>query len=243
MPAKPIPGLGLVIGVIVGYAAMLGSSYAMSKLGATRAATLDGSLDRTLPWVGLLLAVAVVASVLMAVPTIGAGVMTGAGAFMTLFGLIFLLAPLRTTFDLVKLFRVPGERLASYTLLDGSFVLLGVIILIVGARRWASDTKVHQLLSAQGQAQDRAYRPGFPAQPGQQPGQPQQWGGYPGQPQHPGQQPQHPGQQPQYPGQQPQHGAHPGQQTFPNQPGAYPGQQPPQDYRQQPPHPGQQPPR
>lgn len=229
MPAKPIPGLGLVIGVILGYATMAGSSLAMTRLAMARAQFRDQSLDRTLPWLGLLLAIALVLGVLMAVPAIGAGVMTGAGAFMTLFGLAFLLVPMRQAFDVVKLFQVPGTRLPfSYSLLDGSFTLLGLVVLIVGVRRWASDAKVYQLLTAQGQAQGRGYNPSFPAQ--------QQWGGYPGQqPQHV-QQPQH-GQQPQ----QPQQGGYPGQ-TFPGQQGGYPGQRQPQDYGQQPPsgHPGQQ---
>jgi hypothetical protein len=234
MPAKPIPGLGLVIGVILGYATMVGSSLAMTRLAMARARSLDQSLDRTLPWLGLLLVIALVLGVLMAVPAIGAGVMTGAGAFMTLFGLAFLLVPMRQAFDVVKLFQVPGTRLPfSYSLLDGSFTLLGLVVLIVGVRRWASDAKAYQLLSAQGQAQDRRYNPSFPAQ--------QQWGGYPGQqPQQP-QQPQHV-QQPQHgQPQQPQPGGYPGQ-TFPGQPGGYPGQRQPHDYGQQPPsgHPGQQ---
>jgi hypothetical protein len=235
MPAKPIPGLGLVIGVILGYVTMVGSSLAMTRLAMVRAQFRDAGLDGSLAWLGLLLAIALVLGVLMAIPAIGAGVMTGAGAFMTLFGLVFVLLPMRQAFDVVKLFRVPGTRLPfSYSLLDGSFLLLGLVLLIVGARRWASDAKVHRLLTAQGQAQDRAYNPAFAGQPAQQ-----QWGGYPGQ------QPQQtfPGQQPH--GQQPQHGGYPGQQA------GYPRQRQPQDYGQQPPagqqpptgQPGQQPPR
>jgi hypothetical protein len=237
MPAKPVPGLGLVIGVILGYVTMVGASLAMTRLAMARAQFVNASLDRSLPWLGLLLGIALVLSLLMAAPAIGAGVMTGAGAFMTVLGLVFVLMPMRQTFDIVKLFRVPGTRLPfSYSLLDGSFVLFGLVVLIVGVRRWASDAKVHRLLTAQGHAHDRAHNPSFPA--------PQQWGGYPGQqpqqPQHV-QQPQH-GQQPQ----QPQHGGYPGQQQgYPGQQGGYPGQQQPQDYGQQPPagQPGQQPPR
>ncbi|MFI7065870.1 hypothetical protein ACIBL3_33065 [Kribbella sp. NPDC050124] len=220
MPAKPIPGLGLVIGVVIGYATMVGTSYASSKLAMLRGGMLDQDLGRSLPWLVLLLGTAVVAAVLMAVPTIGSGVMTGAGAFMTLFGLAFLLLPLRQAFDLVKVFEVPGtRRLIPYMMLDGTFLFLGIVVLLVGVRRWASDAKVHRLLTAQGRAQDRAYGSVYPAQQ-------QQWGGYPGQQQQP-----YPAQQQQpYPAQQPQHG-----QTFP-------AQQPPQHYGQQPPggHPGQQ---
>jgi hypothetical protein len=206
----------------------------MTRLATARAQFMIPDFGRSAPWLVLLLGIALVLGLLMAVPAIGAGAMTGAGAFMTLVGLAFVVLPLRQSFDLVKLFRVPGTRQPfSYSLLDGSFVLLGLILLIVGVRRWVSDAKVYQLLTAQGQAQDRAYRPTFPAQAGQQP---QQWGGYPGQ--------QQPGQQSDQ-GQQSQYGGYPGQQQqHSGQQGGHPGQQPPQDYGPQPGgHPGQQPPR
>lgn len=242
MPAKPVPGLGLVLGVIVGYAAIVGGSYATTRLAMARAVRFESDLGRSLPWLALLIAVAVVLGVLMAIPAIGAGAMVGTGGLMTLVGLAFLVLPLRQVFDLSKAFRVPGSRFPpSYMLFDGSLLLLGLVLLLVGVRRWASDAKVYRLLTAQGQAQDRAYNPTFPAQPGQ-PAQ-QQWGGYPGQqPQQPLGQPQHV----QHPHQPQQYGGYPGQQQqsgqhSPQQPG-YPGQQQPQDYGQQPPggHPGQQ---
>jgi hypothetical protein len=241
MPAKPVPGLGLVLGVIVGYAAIIGGSYATTRLAMARAVRFESDLGRSLPWLALLIAVAVVLGVLMAIPAIGAGVMVGTGGLMTLVGVAFLVLPLRQVFDLSKAFKVPGTRFPpSYLLFDGSLVLLGLILLLVGVRRWASDAKVYRLLTAQGQAQDRAYSSTFPTQPGQQA---QQWGGYPGQqPQQP-----HPGQQaPQPHGQQAQqYGGYPGQQqqTYPGQQqGGYPGQQQPQDYGRQSPggQPGQQ---
>jgi hypothetical protein len=200
MPAKPVPGLGLVIGVIAGYAGIIGASQATIELVRVRQLAFDHSLARSAPWLALLLAVAVVLGILMAVPAIGAGVMTGTGGLLTVVGLACLLLPVRQAFDLSKLFQVPGTRLPpSYLLFDGSFFLFGFVILIVGVRRWASDAKVTRLLTAQGQAQDRGYQSTFPAQPAQQP---QQWGGYPGQQVYPGQQ----------------------------QPQDYAGQQRPQDY-------------
>ncbi|WP_433162024.1 hypothetical protein [Kribbella sp. CA-247076] len=176
MPAKPVPGLGLVLGVIVGYAAIVGGSYATTRLATARAVRFESDVNRSLPWLALLVVVALVLAVLMAVPAIGSGVMVGAGGLMTLVGLAFLVLPLRQVFDLSKAFRVPGSRFPpSYLLFDGSLLLLGLVLLVVGARRWASDAKVYRMLS------------------GQQPQQ-QQWGGYPGQQQ----QPQYGG----YPGQQ-----------------------------------------
>jgi hypothetical protein len=246
MPAKPVPGLGLVLGVIVGYAAIVGGSYATTRLAMARAVRLETDLGRTLPWLALLIAIAVVLGVLMAIPAIGAGAMVGTGALMTVVGLAFLVLPLRQVFDLSKAFRVPGTRFPpSYMLFDGSLLLLGLVLLLVGVRRWASDAKVYRLLTAQGQAQDRAHTPTsptnatFPTQPGQQA---QQWGGYPGQQ---AQQPLGQPQQSQQPQQPQQYGGYPGQQQS-----GYPGQQQPQDYGQQSPggqpgqqQPGQQPPR
>jgi len=244
MPAKPVPGLGLVLGVIVGYAAIVGGSYATTRLAMARAVRFETDLGRTLPWLALLIAIAVVLGVLMAIPAIGAGAMVGTGALMTVVGLAFLVLPLRQVFDLSKAFRVPGTRFPpSYMLFDGSLLLLGLVLLLVGVRRWASDAKVYRLLTAQGQAQDRAHTPTsptnatFPTQPGQQA---QQWGGYPGQQ---AQQPLGQPQQSQQPQQPQQYGGYPGQQQS-----GYPGQQQPQDYGQQSPGgqpgpPGQQPPR
>jgi hypothetical protein len=246
MPAKPVPGLGLVLGVIVGYAAIVGGSYATTRLAMARAVRLETDLGRTLPWLALLIAIAVVLGVLMAIPAIGAGAMVGTGALMTVVGLAFLVLPLRQVFDLSKAFRVPGTRFPpSYMLFDGSLLLLGLVLLLVGVRRWASDAKVYRLLTAQGQAQDRAHTPTsptnatFPTQPGQQA---QQWGGYPGQQ---AQQPLGQPQQSQQPQQPQQYGGYPGQQQS-----GYPGQQQPQNYGQQSPggqpgqqQPGQQPPR
>jgi hypothetical protein len=190
MPTKPVPGLGLVIGVIVGYAGIIGASHATTQLVRIRQIMFDSNLARSGPWLALLLAVAVVLGVLMAVPAIGAGVMTGVGGLLTVVGLAFLLLPPRQAFDLSKLFEVPGTRVPAYMLFDGSLFVFGFVILIVGVRRWASDAKVARLLAAEGQALNRGYHPTFPAQPapqqpqwGSYPGQQQQYGGYPGQPQ------------------------------------------------------------
>ncbi|TDD19227.1 hypothetical protein E1218_24530 [Kribbella turkmenica] len=181
MPAKPVPGLGLVLGVIVGYAAIVGGSYASTRLATARAVRLESDLGRSMPWLALLVAVALVLGVLMSIPAIGSGVMVGTGGLMTLAGLAFLVLPLRQVFDLSKAFRVPGSRFPpSYMLFDGSLLFLGLVLLLVGARRWASDAKVYRTLTGRTQGQT------FPQQ--------QQWGGYSGRQQ----QPQYGG----YPGQQ-----------------------------------------
>ncbi|WP_350281146.1 hypothetical protein [Kribbella sp. HUAS MG21] len=204
---KPLPGLGLVIGVIAAYVGLVVGAFASGRL-ARRLQTFRFDLADSLPWLALLIAVAVVFGLLMMAPAIGAGVTTGAGALLTLTGLAMFLLPMRQVFDLMRLFEFPGERFrGSYLLVDGSLLLFGIPLLLVGIRRWAQDAKLAKLLQAPGQVQDaRGYQPTFPQQQ-----QPQQWGGYPGQQQY--QPPQQPGQPQHQPGQQPhQPPQHPGQQ-------------------------------
>ncbi|HET6739803.1 MAG TPA: hypothetical protein VFH76_12740 [Kribbella sp.] len=185
---KPLPALGLVIGVIATYGALLVASYTAYKL--VMRIQMFSSKASMLPWLALLVLIAAVLGVLMIVPSIGAGVTTGSGLLLTVAALVTMLLPMRQSFDFVKLFQLPGSKLGgTYMMYDGSLILLGIPLLLVGIRRWALDAKLARL--PQGQLQDT-----FPPQT-------QQWGGYPGQ--QPYQPPQHPGQQqpPQYPGQQP----------------------------------------
>ncbi|MER7248143.1 hypothetical protein [Kribbella sp. NPDC000426] len=186
--AKPLPALGLVIGVIVAYAGVVGASYATARL-LLRVQTFRTDVGQMLPWLAALVAIALVLGLLMMAPAIGAGVTTGAGLLLTVSGLAVFLLPVRQAFDLVKLFQFPGTRFnGSYLLYDGSVILLGIPLLLVGLRRWAVEAKLAKLMAGPGQLQDSpGYQPGYPQQ------QPQQWGGYPGQQQQP---PQYPGQQP-----------------------------------------------
>ncbi|GAA3118147.1 hypothetical protein JOF29_001029 [Kribbella aluminosa] len=197
--AKPLPAVGLVIGVVTTYVGMVGAAFAINRL-MLRVQLYRNDFGQ-LPWLALLVAIAVVLGVLMMLPSIGAGVTTGTGLLVSVVGLAVMLLPIRQAVDLVRLFEFSGSRIGgAYVFFDGTAVLFGIPLLLVGIRRWAQDAKLAKL--SQG--------PGYPQQP-QQPQQ--QWGGYPGQ------QPQPPQQQypPQYPGEQ-----DPGQQ----QPPQYPGQQP-----------------
>ncbi|MGW7681900.1 hypothetical protein ACWGID_14240 [Kribbella sp. NPDC054772] len=187
---KPLPALGLVIGVIVTYVGMVCASYATTRL-MLRIQTFRADTGHTLPWLAALVAIAAVVGLLMLVPAIGSGVTTGAGALLSVVGVAVLLLPMRQAFDLTKLFQFPGTQYSGYMLFDGTFILFGIPLLMVGLRRWAVDAKLAKLAAAPGQIQDSSgYQSTYPQQ--------QQWGGYPGQQQ----QPPNPGQQ-QYPGQQP----------------------------------------
>ena len=189
MAAKPNPALGLVLGIIAGYAAVVGASYAGARLQIARQVTFDSVVRHGLQWLVLLLLIAAVLGLLMAGRTIGAGVMVGAGAMMALAGLFVQVAPINRVSDLLTLFQVPGSKIPPYLLMDSSILFIGVVLLVAGIGRWAADAKVARVLQGGGN------QSGYPV-----PQPPQQWGGYPGQQQ-----------QPPYPGQQQQPQQYPGQ--------------------------------
>ncbi|MFD3403304.1 hypothetical protein ACFWUU_21640 [Kribbella sp. NPDC058693] len=170
--AKPLPALGLVIGIIASYAAMVVASYATTRL-LLRVQTFRSDVGQVLPWLALMAAIAVVLGLLMIAPVVGSGVTVGAGLLLTVSGVAVLLLPVAQAIDLVKLFQFPGSRYGgSYLLFDGSVILFGIPLLLVGIRRWAQDAKLAKLMAGPGQLQDA-------------PNYPQQWGGYPGQQQQP----------------------------------------------------------
>jgi hypothetical protein len=160
MVTKPLPVLGFVIGVIAAYCALVGASYAATKV-VVRVVTLNNETGKTLPWIVLTIVLAVVLGGLMITPAIGAGVTTGAGALLTVAGLVIDLVPVRQMFDVVKLFEFPGveERGGSYMLLDGSLVLFGVVLLMVGLRRWVVEGKAIKASQGLQQPQDRPHLP------------------------------------------------------------------------------------
>ncbi|WP_327637646.1 hypothetical protein OHB24_04405 [Kribbella sp. NBC_00482] len=208
---KPLPALGLVIGVIATYVAVGTSSYATPRL-MRRLQLFRNDLGDSLPWLALLVAIAVVLGLLMIAPAIGAGVTTGAGLLLTVTGLAAMLLPLRQTIDLMKLFEFPGSRVGSSLLLyDGSIVLLGIPLLLVGIRRWSQESKLAKLPTPPGLSQNSSgYQSTYPQQT-------QQYGGYPGQQPY----------QPQQPHNQPHAQPHsqPQDQPQPGRPPQYPGQQ------------------
>src|SRR4029079_7192845 len=106
---KPLPALGLVIGVIATYVAVGTASYATTRL-TVRLQLFRDNLGELLPWLALLVVLAVVLGLLMMAPAIGAGVTTGSGLLLTVVGLAVMLLPVRQSFDLVKLFQFPGSR-------------------------------------------------------------------------------------------------------------------------------------
>ncbi|GAA1551178.1 hypothetical protein [Kribbella lupini] len=201
--------IGVVAGILLGWLMVALGSYAGTELYTRRLQRFDDAQSETLPWLLLLIAIGLVLGGLMAIRSFGAGVMAGTGLLMTVAGVAVQVLPIRSVIDLIKLFELPGVRYrggGGLLLVDGALVVLGIVLLVVGVRRMATDSK---------REMPRAYLDSQ-ARPGLHPGQYQ-----PGQYQ-PGQQPQgqyHPGQQPpseyqpgQYhPGQQP-----PGQ-TFPSQ--------------------------
>ncbi|GAA1605268.1 hypothetical protein GCM10009804_71860 [Kribbella hippodromi] len=201
---KPLPALGFVIGIPVAYAGIVAAQYATTRL-LLRMQTYRFDASHTLPWIAMMVAIALVLGGLMIVRSIGPGVTAGAGAFLSVVGLVMVLLPPPQAFELSDYFRVPGSKFNNGVMLfDGSFIVLGIPLLLVGIRRCVLDAKLAKLPQGPGALQNPGYQQqnqwgGYPGQPQPQDYRPHQ----PGQPQHSGQ-PQHPGQQPpQYPGQQP----------------------------------------
>src|SRR5215470_4507683 len=130
MATKPQPALGLVVGVIATYGAIVAAGYTTTRL-LQRMVSFRTDAAHTLPWLALMIGIAVVLGLLMMIPAIGSGVTTGAGLLMTAVGAAILLLPPRTAFDLNKLFEVAGSRIrGSYLLYDGSLVFFGVVLLL-----------------------------------------------------------------------------------------------------------------
>lgn len=204
MPAKPNPLLGLVVGAVAAWIGTTAITYAVGKLNVIRAIRFDNSVSESLPWVLLVVVVSALLGLLLSIRTIAAGAQVGAGALLTVVGIAVQLVPLRTAFNLSKAFEVPGSRPGGYLLWNGAVLFVGVLLLVLGVRRWSADSR-----RTPPGAQD--YLPGQQYRGQQYPG-----AQYPG-PQVQGQSApwqNHPGQGQPYPGQ-----THPGQQqpgqTFP----------------------------
>ncbi|ADB34894.1 hypothetical protein Kfla_5890 [Kribbella flavida DSM 17836] len=122
--------IGVVLGILLGWAAVALVAYAGTELYTRRAARMADVGAEALPWLLALLAASVVLGVLMSLRSIGAGVMTGAGLLMAVTGVAVQLLPIRTVIDLIKLFELPGTRpRAGVMLLDGSMLFVGVVLL------------------------------------------------------------------------------------------------------------------
>lgn len=192
--AKPNPVLGILVGAVAGWLGFVAINYASSQLTLRRLAMFQDELTRTVPWSLAIVAVGAVLAFLLSSKVIGAGALVGSGVVLAGVGLALQVLPIRIAWELAKGFQVPGERMPSYLVWDGSMLAVGIIFLVLGVRRWAADAK-----RPQGVQDLPPYQPGYPnpQQPGQLPGQPgQQPGMQPGYPQQPGQQPTYPPQQP-----------------------------------------------
>jgi hypothetical protein len=130
-------GAGLVLGIIIGWAATVALNISGARLAAYRAVRFENELTKTLPWLLLLVATAVVLGLMLgAKSAFGAGALVGVGLLMTAAAGAVQLLPLTTVVDLLKLFELPGERSAGYILWDGSLLFVGIVLLILGLRRW-----------------------------------------------------------------------------------------------------------
>ena len=131
-------GVGFLLGVLVGWAAVITLNEAGTRMAQYRVVQFRTALDRTLPWMFAIIAVAVVLGLLLGVKnSFGSGALVGAGLLMTAAGVLVQVLPVRDAARLTEWFELPGgRRVFGYTLWDGSALFVGVVLLIIGLMRW-----------------------------------------------------------------------------------------------------------
>jgi hypothetical protein len=127
-------GTGLLLGVPLGWIAMVALNYGTDKLYRSVQLAHRGSTSYSV----LLLIIAAVAlgAILTSRSPLGAGAAIGAGAVMTLFGVLMQIAPVKDAADIADLFTLGGKPVRGIPLWDGTALFLGVLLLTVGVRRW-----------------------------------------------------------------------------------------------------------
>lgn len=162
-------GIGFIIGVLVGWAALITLNEAGFRMAQYRVVLLRNSLDKSLPWMFAIIAVAVVLGLLLGVKnSFGAGALVGAGLLMTAVGVLVQALPVRDAAKLTEWFEMPGgRRIFGYTLWDGSTLLLGVVLLIIGLMRWRTTNRTPSYPGGPYPYQPQGQFP--PYQPGQVP--------------------------------------------------------------------------
>ena len=136
-------GVGFLLGVLVGWAAVITLNEAGFRMAQYRVVTFRTSLDKTLPWMFAIIAVAIVLGLLLGMKnSFGAGALVGAGLLMTGIGVLVQVLSVREAAQLAEWFELPGgRRIFGYTLWDGSTLFLGVVLLMIGLMRWRSTTQ------------------------------------------------------------------------------------------------------
>jgi hypothetical protein len=147
-------------------------SYAGTELYLRRVQRFENAQSETLPWLLALIGIGLVLGALMSIRSFGAGVMTGTGLLMAIAGVAVQVVPIATAVDLIRVFELPGQSpRGGVLLLDGALVVVGVVLLVAGARRMAVDSKREM----------PPYYLDSQAQPGLHPGQYQPGQYHPGQ--------------------------------------------------------------
>ncbi len=138
-------GAGLVLGVIIGWAATVAVNTSGSRLATYRAVRFDTDYGKTLPWLLLLVATAIVLGLLLSANSpFGAGALVGAGGLMAAAGLGAQVLPIKTVLDMAKLFEIPDQRIPGWLLWDGSLLFVGIVLFVLGLRRWSSSATAPQ---------------------------------------------------------------------------------------------------
>ena len=140
MSAKPRTLLGLIVGAVAAWLAVTAVAYAGRELTLLRTNFKDGPAN-SWPWVLVILVAALLVGLLLSSWRIAGGAMVGAGLLMTVAGLGVQVLPMRQAVQLSRLFDVGKSSYNGYVLWDGTVLLIGVMLLVMGFRRLAADAR------------------------------------------------------------------------------------------------------
>ncbi len=160
-------GVGFILGVLLGWAAVITLNEAGTRMAQYRVVQFRTAIDKTLPWMLAIIAVALVVGLLLGIKnSFGAGALVGAGLMMTAVGVLVQVLPIRDAAKFTEWFELPGgRRVFGYTLWDGSTLLLGVVLLMIGLMRWRTTNRPAPAFPGgpypyQAQGQFPPYQPG-----------------------------------------------------------------------------------
>lgn len=132
-------GTGLVLGVPLGWITAVCLNFATDKIVLYRTVRLTANRGSTSGSITLLIVTAVALALLLSSRRpFSAGALVGAGGVLALAGFLMQVAPIKDAADLADMFTLGDKTVRGLPLWDGSVLFLGVLLLVLGIRRWRS---------------------------------------------------------------------------------------------------------
>jgi hypothetical protein len=133
-------GVGVLIGIVVGWIATVLFNLGSARLTRLRLAMFKDDLVESLPWLLLIVGSAALVGVLGLLARQLPGAVFGAGLVMTGLGLILVLAPVRTAFDISQaVIDILDKRSYGAVSLNGTLILAGMGLLGAGIGAFRTD--------------------------------------------------------------------------------------------------------